>query len=158
MQTCLLPEGDRILIKFDSPLNIGAWIALVRLLRTRRPDLVLTHLWYSNAIGRIAARLAGIRTVLSFEHNVYDTVKTKKQFFVDRMLQRLSTRSIAVSEPVRDSLIRHGIAPARIVVVENGIDLARYANATATDIRKEKSLGSGTIFLFCRPPYPAESR
>ncbi len=148
MQNCLLPEDNRVCINFRSLLDINSWSKLIIYLRSYRPDLVITHLWFSNTIGRIAAFLAGAPHVFSFEHNVYIQVKTRKQFFIDWLLQTFSTRIIAVSEAVRDSLVELRIHPRRIIVIENGIDLARYREAETSNIRAEKNLGSSFIFLF----------
>ncbi len=128
-----LPIHAKHLIAFRSLLDVRSWLALIRLLRREKPDVLFTHLWFANTIGRIVGTLVGIRTI-SFEHNVYDGVKTRKQFLVDRFLQDWCFKIVAVSEAVRDSLVRHGIARSRIVIVENGIDLARYREAMPADI------------------------
>ncbi len=46
------------------PVDLGALARLARLLRARRIDVVHTHLWGANLWGRIAARLAGVKTVI----------------------------------------------------------------------------------------------
>lgn len=116
-------------IPFRSLLDVPAWYRLVRFLRQGRFDVMLTHLWLANTIGRIAAKLAGVPRVCSFEHNVYDRVKTRKQFFADRILQGWCTRIIAVSGAVRNSLVAHGIDEKKITVIPNGIDLERFRSS-----------------------------
>ena len=134
MPLCELPITARHSIHFSSVADIRAWVRLVRLLRLEKYDTVITHLWFANTIGRIAARIASVKRILSFEHNVYDDVKSWKQFIADRILQRLSHRIIAVSDAVRTSLIAHGINARSIVVIPNGIDLKRYRKATPASI------------------------
>lgn len=145
---CKLQSAQRIYIPFGSLADIRAYWKLTRVLRRARPNAVITHLWYANTIGRIAARFAGSKRVLSFEHNVYDEIKTSKQFFIDRLLQYWCTRIIAVSEPVRQSLIRHDICLERIVVIENGINLNRYIHANPSRIREDLSLAEAPLFIF----------
>jgi len=106
--------------------HLLSFVGLLKYLRRAQPDAVITHLWYSNALGRVAAKFAGIKTVISFEHNVYDSLKTWKMFLVDRLLQGCSTKVVAVSESVKRSLIRHGIKESRIVVIKNGVDTKPY--------------------------------
>jgi glycosyltransferase involved in cell wall biosynthesis/GT2 family glycosyltransferase len=118
-----------------------AWALLVRTLRSGRYDVLLTHLWFANTVGRIAGTLAGVKRIISFEHNVYDNVKTWKQFVIDRVLQCWCTAVIAVSSAVRGSLIAHGISAYRIAVVPNGVDLSRFE----TPVRRS---GDGSRFLF----------
>jgi glycosyltransferase involved in cell wall biosynthesis len=139
MPLCTLPDSSRVFIHVHSLWDFRSWSALIKLLRKEKYDLVVTHLWFANVIGRIAARIASVPRILSFEHNVYDSVKTWRQFFADRVLQYISSDIIAVSNAVKESLIRHGIAAGRIAVVANGIDLQRYRDATPMAIdRKEE--------------------
>jgi glycosyltransferase involved in cell wall biosynthesis len=49
----------------------GALPRLLALLRHTRPDLVILSLPQANIIGRIAARLAGVPKVATFEHNTH---------------------------------------------------------------------------------------
>ena len=148
MQSCTIPPAQRHHIPFASLFDIHGYLKLVFLLRREKIGAVVTHLWFSNTIGRIACFFARTPRVISFEHNVYDRVKTHRQFFVDWLLQIFSTHIVAVSEAVRDSLVTHGIKASRIVVIENGIDLTRYKEAKASDIRRENELGSKFLFLF----------
>lgn len=144
----LLPEVKRICITFRSLCDFYTLFRLTRFLRQEKPDAVVTHLWFANTIGRISARLAGIQQVFSFEHNIYDKVKSRKQFLLDRLLQVLSTRIIAVSEAVRSSLINHGIAPEKIALVSNGIDLSKYSGGMRDKLRKSLGLGVEFTYLF----------
>lgn len=148
MQSCTIPAAQRYHIPFASLFDARGYFKLVSLLRRAKTDTVITHLWFSNTIGRIACFFARAPRVISFEHNVYDRVKTGKQFLIDRLLQGLSARIVAVSEAVRDSLVAHRISAGRIIVIENGIDLARYREARPANVRHEKNLGNETLFLF----------
>lgn len=136
------------LILFKNLFSLTSWVELVRFIRKMKPDLVITQLWFANTIGRIAARLAGVKKVLSFEQNVYDTLKNRKMFFVDRCLQFLSTKIIAVSEAVKRSLLTHGIQTRRIDVLYNSIDLSKFSTShNRSEIRRECGV-SEQAFLF----------
>lgn len=111
-----------------------SFFALFSLMRKLKPRAVICHLWYANTVGRVIGWLAGVRTIVVFEHNVYDQVKSRKQFFFDRLLQPLAKRIIAVSGPVRASLVQHGIDARSIMVLHNAIDVERYKTAQAADI------------------------
>ncbi len=124
-------------IPFRSLFDIRAWSELLPSLRAGHFDAVLTHLWFANTIGRIASKFSGIPRVISFEHNVYDRVKSSRQFFIDRLLQSWCTRIIAVSSVVRDSLVAHGIDEKRITVIPNGIDLERFHSTGTRDTERE---------------------
>jgi glycosyltransferase involved in cell wall biosynthesis len=144
MPLLMLAEASRHFVKFSSVWDIVALVRLIRLLRKERYDVLITHLWLSNTVGRLAGIAARIPHILSFEHNVYDDVKTWKQFLSDRWLQNFCSRIIAVSDAVRTSLVAHGIDNRRIAVVPNGIDLERYRSAASADIET----GGAFTYLF----------
>jgi glycosyltransferase involved in cell wall biosynthesis len=48
----------------------GALPRLLTLLRRERPDVLILSLPQANIVGRIAARMAGVPTVVSFEHSI----------------------------------------------------------------------------------------
>lgn len=124
---CRLPAASRHALFVRSLFDIPAVMTLARLLKREKFDVVVTHLWLSNTTGRIAAYFAKTPRVFSFEHNVYDHLKSARLLWIDRILQRCATRIIAVSCAVRDSLVRHGIAPEKIVVLPNAVPLAHFA-------------------------------
>ena len=87
-------------------------------LRANRPDLVHSHLWAANVIGRIAGRLAGV-PVISSVHNPdhepqawsdgadVSLIKRHAAKAMDRWSANLgSTRMVAVSDYVRKSAVR----------------------------------------------------
>lgn len=148
----LFPEGrSSLLPQLNIPtqcVHINAsFLALLRLLRALKPQAVICHLWYANMVGRVAARLAGIKRVVVFEHNVYDRVKSRAQFFVDWLLQGLATNIIAVSETVQGSLVHHGISPTRIRVLPNAIDPRRYLDAVPADLAQAYRLPHNAFIL-----------
>ncbi|HLP44009.1 MAG TPA: glycosyltransferase [Candidatus Nanoarchaeia archaeon] len=125
-----LPKEKMYEVPFSNLMDRGGWKKLVPLLKTLQPDLLITQLWYANTIGRIAAFKAGVRRVISFEQNVYDDLKTWKMYLVDFVLQFFCTKVIAVSEAVKDSLVRHWILPSRIEVIYNSVDLEAFVANT----------------------------
>jgi glycosyltransferase involved in cell wall biosynthesis len=90
--------------------------------------------------------------IVSFEHNIYDNVKTKKMFFIDWSLQVVSHKIIAVSESVKHSLLSHGIRQDKIEVLLNGLDLSRYGH-TRTDVLDGKIKTSFTFVFIGRLIY-----
>lgn len=134
---------------FPSVFSFSEWGRLISFLRNEKPDMVITHLWFANTIGRIAAFSTQTPRIIAFEHNVYDTIKTWKTFVADWILQFVSTKIIAVSASVKESLIRHRIQSKKIEVILNGISLERYKDASPVPIREALSLSSSEfLFLF----------
>jgi glycosyltransferase involved in cell wall biosynthesis len=135
-----------------SPRNdLAAVRALHRLLRTRRPDVLHTHTSKAGTTGRVAALLAprvprGL--VHTFHGHVlsgyFDPRRERVFRLIERGLAHVTDRIVAVSDQVRDDLLRFGIAPAsRITVVQYGFDLdARVGDAPAHRAEKRMQIGA----------------
>lgn len=145
---CNIPLEKWEIIHFKNFLALSSWFLFFRFVREYKPDVVISHLWYANTISRIVSKFCGIKTHLAFEHNVYDLVKTKKMFFIDRVLQRFSTKIIAVSEAVKESLVRHKITRNKILTLSNGVDTSRYLNIRDEKLRKELNAKNEFVYIF----------
>ena len=139
----------------------------IRTLRTwllaNQPDLIHSHLWAANIIGRVAGRLTGT-PVISSVHNPdheaeawadgADVSLTKRRMVraLDRWTAHVgSNRLIAVSEYVRQSANRHlGVSLNSIELVYNPIDtdLLQAAPATSrSELLRACGLPSDTFIL-----------
>lgn len=127
-----------------------ALVELVRLFRRHRPHIVHTHLAKAGALGRVAARLAGVPIVLhTFHGNVFrgyfDVLRTRAFIAIERVLGRLSTRVISISPRQRQELLELGIVPAdRIVEIPLGLDLAPFLDSPRGRLREELGVGRAT--------------
>ena len=118
-----------------------SWSAFVRLhhtLRDLRPTIVHTWLFTADLYGRLAARLAGVRIVISTIHSV-DLDKPSRHVMADRILQRLTNRFIATAGAVRTVLNeREGVPAERTSIIYNGVDLREFTPAESNGhLRKE---------------------
>jgi glycosyltransferase involved in cell wall biosynthesis len=108
--------------------------ALAASFRANNPDVVHIHtgVWFRAAR---AARLAGVRRVI---HTVHGLMDHEPWFHKPLSLAAaaLTDRVIAVSEPLRDDLVRRlGVRPSQVDVVPNGIDIRRFVPGSAEDVR-----------------------
>lgn len=128
---CRISKEKWIVIPFRTMHDMRAWRQICAVLRTEKPDLIVSHLWYANTIGRIAALCVGMQSrYLAVEQNVYDTIKTRRMFLYDYILQFFCKKVIAVSHAVKHSLLRHGVRESRIDVLYNAVDVSRYGSRT----------------------------
>jgi glycosyltransferase involved in cell wall biosynthesis len=104
-------------------------LALRRFLRSRRPHVVY-FLEHSNALlyGRVAARLAGVRSQVVAVHRTGRADGQPSLGRVDHLLMPLTDRVVAVSRRHAEYLREEeGVAAAKLIVIHNGVDPARFA-------------------------------
>ena len=99
---------------------------LYRLIKTAKVDVVHTHLYDGNKYGRLAAGLARVPALISHYHNVYARRRIKYHL-INRVLSTLNDRILAVSQAVKESVVRcDRISPEKIEVLYNGIDPSKF--------------------------------
>lgn len=132
----LTPRG---LVSFAAHLLVSV-VALVRMIRRERIDVVHTH---TAAVlpGAIAARLTGTPHVWHVSEIVLRPRAVARA--LAWLVPRLAHSVVAVSNAVRDHLVAHDPAnAAKCQVVHNGIDLSAFDAATGgAAVRAE--LGAG---------------
>ncbi len=102
---------------------------LLRLLFSRNFDIVHCHLIASNIVAKPLAALFGVPIRFNHDHaNDEYRYREKIRLALDALTNRLSTHICAVSSSIVTFLVKHeGIPPERISLVQNGIDLRRFA-------------------------------
>ncbi len=135
-------------IDFGSIFNPIYWFKVYKYIKQEKPDIVFSHLWFSNTVIRIVCKLSNIKNVFTFEHNVYDSIKSARVYLSDKLLQSWSKKIIAVSGAVKESLIKHGIREKNIVVINNGIDISKYKKEPNPNLKKSLNIAEDAfIFL-----------
>ncbi|MCX5381764.1 glycosyltransferase [Streptomyces sp. NBC_00083] len=134
--------------------DLAALPRLTRLIADGSYDLVHTHLYRACLYGRLAARLAGVRTVVATEHSLGEARMEGRPLGpgvrgLYLASERLGTATVAVSPTIARRLARWGVPQRRIQVVPNGIDAARFAfdpDARAT-VRRRLGLPDGAFTI-----------
>ena len=110
-------------------LELGLILRLARRLRRARIDVVHTHNWSTFLYGVVAARLAGVKTVVHGEHGLEkdNLVEGPRRRLIRRVLARMVDHFTCVSWDIFER-IEHGwgVAPQRITYIPNGVDLSRF--------------------------------
>jgi glycosyltransferase involved in cell wall biosynthesis len=105
--------------------NKQDWKALARLgslWRTDKPDLVHTHLYHAGIVGRIAARIMRVQTVIVHQHGA-ERARSHSRTLLDRATSPLVSKYIATCQAVAETMQkREGIPGKKITVIYNGIE------------------------------------
>jgi glycosyltransferase involved in cell wall biosynthesis len=135
----LLLPAERIY----SPRGLVRFWQLHRYIRANRIDVVHTFMFKSSLLAIIAARGSGCRAVISSRRNL-GYLQTPAQLRILRYLDRYTTRLLANSEAARQFAIRsEGVAPGRVDVLYNGVDLVRCPATSGTSVAASIGIPAG---------------
>lgn len=124
-------------------------------MRNRRVSIVQAFLFDAEMVGRLAGRLAAVPVVIASERNT-DYQRSWVQKTCLRLTDRLFDLMIANSEAGKRFNQRTlGIAPDRIRVVYNGVDIERFRPADRMTARRELGIDAeamvvGMVAMFKR--------
>ncbi|BBH71606.1 hypothetical protein ACTI_82910 [Actinoplanes sp. OR16] len=104
----------------------GAIRELRALMRAGRYDLVHTHLYRASVLGRIAARLAGVRHVVATEHHLGADALSPGRRALYLAGERLGEVTIAGSPAIAGRLRSWGVPDDRITMIPKAIDAAEF--------------------------------
>jgi starch synthase len=113
-------------------------------------DLVHSHTWYANLAGHLASLLYGIPHVMTM-HSLEPLRPWKAEqlgggytlsSWAERVAITSATAVVAVSDGMRADIqaAYPGVAPERLRVIRNGIDVAEYAPDPATDVVRQHGI------------------
>lgn len=139
--TCL--HAGRVL----SPRGLWrATVGLTRELRRQQPAVLQTFLWHANIAGRLAARRAGIRHVVSGIRVAEKRGRWRLR--LDRWTEHLVKRHVCVSQAVADfSVIESGLDAGKVVVIPNGVDVETFCDAQPADLSQFGIPADATVLL-----------
>ncbi len=131
------------------PADGLAFLRLAAIFRDWKPDVVHTHTAKAGAVGRTAARCAGVPAVVHTFHGhvLRGYFSPPVEFFfrsLERMLARLTDRIVTLSPALKADLVGMRIAPAgKIDVVPLGMDLDPLLDCSSRRGELRSELGMG---------------
>ena len=112
-----------------------------------RPDVVHTHTAKAGALGRLASWLAGVPVIVHTYHGhvfhgYFGALQSKAVLMIERLLGRLSTQIIAISDSQLQELsTKYRVAPlAKFSVIQDGIALDRFSQARRSQNRAQMGI------------------
>ncbi|HPI78387.1 MAG TPA: glycosyltransferase, partial [bacterium] len=121
--------------------DISTLLALIRIIRRERPDIIHTHTAKAGAVGRVAGVLCGVPILIhTFHghvfHGYFSPMKTSVFKFIEKILAAFTTRIITISPAQKEeiqSLL--GLSEKKFAVIPLGFNLDKF--------EKCKELSSG---------------
>jgi polysaccharide deacetylase family protein (PEP-CTERM system associated) len=113
--------------RFKRPTTYVNFLRLVEMLRSLRADVVHTFFPVGNIVGVLAARMAGVRHVISSRRDYGEWMRQDYLLatrFANRHVERILVNSPRVKELTRRV---EKFDPGRIDVILNGIDITRFS-------------------------------
>jgi glycosyltransferase involved in cell wall biosynthesis len=94
--------------------------------RVRRERVAVVHAqdFFTNVLGTLAARLAGVPVAVTRVDLAHALDPARRALLA--AISRLASRVVVNALCIRDLCLRDGVAADRIAVVRNGLDLARF--------------------------------
>lgn len=101
-----------------------------------KPDIVHTH---ASLSARIAAKIAGVKYVINTKHCLENPTNNAIKRILNRFINKmLSSKIIAVSKAVEESMLRAGISERQIANIYNGIEISDRLPIEEINIIKAK--------------------
>lgn len=143
------PTVPRRVLGAEEGFDHRCFLRLVAAMRALRPDVVHSWMGSMNWYARLAARLAGSPAVVG---SVRARLLDDADMLRERVSKSLVRKVIVNSVGIREELIaRARIPPERIELVENGLDLTRFAPCSPeARAARRRALGwEGRTVLLC---------
>ncbi len=95
-----------------------------RQLAVDSPAIFQSFLFHASVLGTICARMSRVPSVIT---NIRVAERRPNlHLALSRWTDRFVSRHVCVSESVRDFMKQHGLSEPKMVVIPNGVDLARF--------------------------------
>jgi glycosyltransferase involved in cell wall biosynthesis len=136
--------------EIDPRADLVAFRTLTRALRKGRFELVHTHSAKAGAIGRAAARRAGVaatvHTFHGFPFHEFQSAQRRTAYVqIERKLARITDQFLAVGSAVAAEAIRRRIAPPdRIRVIPSAVDIRIAPSSKASRLKARRLMGVPT--------------
>jgi len=128
--------------KISPAPNSKSVLELARLMRSQNYDLVHTHAPVASVLGRVAAKLAGVKRIVYTAHGFYfhdDMPRHKYALYhgIEKSVAQITDRILVQSQEDFDTAVTTGLGSAeKIRYLGNGIDLKRFDMTVLNEERR----------------------
>ena len=138
-----------IRIDLKSNYDLIALWRLFRLIKRERYNIVHTHLFHADTYGTLAAYLAKVPIIISSKHNDEEFLQKLVYKMLHRVTTLFSKKIIALSDHVKDYVVRIGVGnPDKVKTIYYGLDWRPYDNLNRSyTVREEFGIDKRTILI-----------
>ncbi len=134
-------------IELRKPWQINAALQLAEILRSRKVDILHSHIFYASLFASPVAWSCSVPIVIETPHvrEYWRREGLKARFVIDRLVGRCVNRYVAVSEANGRYLAEQkGLPTQKISVIHNGSDLNRFRHLRSKSAGLRQKLGFGS--------------
>ncbi len=128
--------------------DFSALLKTFRLLRRERPDIVHTHTSKAGLLGRLAAKLAGIPSIIHTPHGhvffgYFGALKTRMFILFEKLASRITDKIVALTPREKSDYLSYKVtSEEKLVVIPSGIELHKCQHAPREErFKLKKGLG-----------------
>ena len=143
-KTIVIPQLKR---DIDVLNDFLALVRLCLLLQRHRFDIVHTHTAKAGFLGRLAAKLAGVKKVIHTPHGnnfygYFGALASKLVVMLEKFADYCTDITIVLTELEKKELIEYGVSRnKKIAVVKSGLEFEAYGNCSVNISQKKGELG-----------------
>ncbi|PCI59667.1 MAG: glycosyltransferase [Gammaproteobacteria bacterium] len=130
--------GNVYEIPMSNKFDLKVINKLVSLIKEREIDIIHTHGYKSDILGVIAAKKAGIKSIVTphgFENA--DDFKLRTFIWLGCQIMRFADKVVPLSKQLCDDSKRFGVKDKKLVYIQNGVDLSEVEEQRLKPIQRE---------------------
>ena len=134
-------------LKINNRFNPNVILKLKKLIREIKPDVIHTHLFQARIYTTLAQLFHRDAILIAHKHNSVNFKKHNIFILLEMFSIHLNKKVIAISESVKQSLVKYELIPAKkIYVLPNSIDYHNFnKNVRIKNYSKENHIIIGTV-------------
>jgi glycosyltransferase involved in cell wall biosynthesis len=123
---------------------------MVRFIRRGRYAIVHTHLVHGDLYGTVAAKLAGVRHVITSKHGYNDFETNSLAYRINGLLQRYVDAVITISDALQDKVHRfEGLPREKMRTIHYGLEPSPVSPGARRRIRDELGIAADQFLIGC---------
>jgi glycosyltransferase involved in cell wall biosynthesis len=130
-----------IIIGKKTKLGLGCLFKLFWLLKKEKPEIVHTMIFSGDVYGRVAAKIAGIKVIISTEQNL-NYGESAVKHFLKKVTAPLSDKVVVISRAVKSYVIAYeGVKAEQVEIIPNAVEKFIAPNSLSFVSGKKFTIG-----------------